>query len=125
MCPTRSEASEGGWRPREIASAVAFLAVIALQAGVPLQRLAAVGAGAPAPARFGWQMYSRLPDRSEVAVVLDDGSERTVGPSTMLIQPRAEVPIEELVPALCAASTRARAVAVTPASGPRRLLPCP
>lgn len=128
MSPTRSDArpTEGaGWRPREIAAAVVFLAVLVFQAGVPLQRLAAVAAGEPAPARFGWQMYSRAPDRSQVAVVFGDGREQAVEPSSLLVQPRAEVPIEELLAALCSASPRVRSVAVTPAGGPRRTLPCP
>lgn len=125
MSRTRSESSAWGWRPPEIAAAVVFLAVLVLQVAVPLQRLVAVAAGEPAPARFGWQMYNRAPERLEVVVVLDDGGEQAVGPSSMLVQPRAEVPIEELLPALCTASPRARAVAVTPESGPRRTFPCP
>lgn len=121
MSPTRSES----WRSRDVAAALAFLAVLALQVGVPLQRLAAMAAGERPPARFGWQMYSRAPERLEVAVVLEDGSRHVVGTSTLLVQPRAEVPVEELVPGLCQASPRARAVQVTPEDGPSRTVPCP
>lgn len=108
-----------------MAAAAAFVALVALQFGLPAQRLAAVAAGEPAPARFGWQMYSRLPEKPAVAVVFDHGGERTVDPTTLLARSRAEIPLGELLPALCAASRRVRAVAVTPEGGERREIPCP
>lgn len=129
MSSTRSDRNGGSWRARDVTAALVFLAVVAVQVGVPLHRLAVVAAGATPPARFGWQMYSHTPVRLEISVVLDDGSARVVEPSMMLVMPRAEVPaktlLPALLPALCGASPRARAVAVAPEGGSTDTLPCP
>lgn len=123
MSPTRSS-GPGGWRPREVAAAITFLAVVAFQFALPAQRLVAVAAGEPPPARFGWQMYSRTPERLAMVALFDDGSERAVYPSALLARPRAEILVAELVPTVCAASPRVRAVAVIRA-GERHEIACP
>jgi hypothetical protein len=108
-----------------VAAAAAFVAVVTLQFALPAQRLAAVAAGEPGPVRFGWQMFSRNPERPAVAVLFDDGSERVVDPTTLVTRARAEVSVADLVPTVCATSPRVRAVAVTDAGGERREIRCP
>ncbi len=76
-----------------------FIAVfVGIQVLLPVVQLLTV----PAPARFGWQMYSSSTAVPDVLIELRDGSTRAVQPADFLTSVRPDIPIADiLTPQLC------------------------
>lgn len=100
--------------------AAAFVALLALQLGVPLTRLAA-----PRPARFGWQMYTGFRPRPRVFAIAHDGRREPVELPPLFVRLRGEIDVAAVVPPhLCRTRPSLRAVRLEHPSGEVAELPC-
>jgi len=93
--PTRDDArpAAGKWTTVSGATAVFFVLFLLIQTGVPLIRL-----WSPRPARFGWQMFSAIPERPRFTLVLRDGTTRPVNLGLYVGQSRGEVNLANALP---------------------------
>jgi len=74
--------------------ALAFILLfLSIQVGVPLTRL-----WSPRPARFGWHMWSTVPPRREVFLLMRDGSSGPADISRYVAQARGELDLDKALP---------------------------
>lgn len=119
---TNEAAHEGGtWTAKAIAAAACFVLFLLVQIAVPLARLSA-----PRPARFGWQMFSAIPQRTRYTLVLRDGTRQPVRLATYVANSRGEMDLEKALPRhLCRVVADLASVQVlAPDSGEPRVYPC-
>jgi hypothetical protein len=70
----------------------------------------------PRPARFGWQMYSALPDVPHAWTVAADGSEEPIDLAALFAVQRAEIDYAAVLRAGLCGAVDAPAVKVQPAN---------
>lgn len=84
---------DGPWTARSVAAAAFLVSFLLVQTAVPLVRLAA-----PRPARFGWQMFTAVPQRASYTLVLRNGSRAPARLTTYVAASRGEMDLEGALP---------------------------
>jgi 23S rRNA U2552 (ribose-2'-O)-methylase RlmE/FtsJ len=85
------------WTSKNKLALVIIVLFLSIQIGVPLARL-----WSPRPARFGWHMWSTVPPRLEIDLVMRDGSSQPANLRPYVAQARGELDLDNsLPPHLC------------------------
>jgi hypothetical protein len=84
----------------------------------------AVALFGPRPARFGWQMYSALPDLPKAYAVEADGTERLIDLQNLFAVQRAEIDYVAVLRAGLCAATGAAAIRLELTDGTDQVIGC-